>query len=62
MIDKIVELENDNKYLILDSKELDSVIMHYYLIRMIILHKSIYFLRKRKMVMMYIYYLLVINY
>ena len=29
MVDKIVELENDNKYLILDSKELDSVNYYY---------------------------------
>lgn len=32
MIDKIVELENDNKYLILDSKELDSVNYYYALL------------------------------
>ena len=32
MIDKIVELENDNKYLILDSKELDSVNDYYALL------------------------------
>lgn len=32
MVDKIVELENDEKYLILDSKELDSVNYYYALL------------------------------